>query len=228
MHPFPSTRVDAELRFDATLRHAACLAFPSPSSDCANGTEQCWYFGRDLLNEGRHSPTGDGDVKIRPGPAGEVLIILQEPGVSGGGQRPAGLHDRLPRGLVHTGARRGGGRSPRHRHFSPAAAPTTDHITRCLPRAWRRRSPRRRVSQVQPWIPLGFDPDRADTGGEPGDDGSRGLRPGGAPPPSATRRRPPSGPVRSNLASDRMSQTRAAGDCRRFGEPLRAGRDDPA
>ncbi|MFF3073386.1 SsgA family sporulation/cell division regulator [Kitasatospora sp. NPDC057904] len=42
-------------------------------------SELCWYFGRDLLNEGRHAPAGSGDVRVRPGPAGEVLISLHGP-----------------------------------------------------------------------------------------------------------------------------------------------------
>ncbi|MFF3073624.1 SsgA family sporulation/cell division regulator [Kitasatospora sp. NPDC057904] len=73
----PDVLVDAELRFDATLPYAACLVFPSAPFGCANGTGLCWYFGRDLLNEGRHVPVGDGDVKVRPGCAGEVLITLK-------------------------------------------------------------------------------------------------------------------------------------------------------
>ncbi|MFF2078626.1 SsgA family sporulation/cell division regulator [Kitasatospora sp. NPDC058162] len=72
----PDVLVDAELRFDATLPYAACLVFPSAPSGRASDAGLCWYFGRDLLNEGRHVPVGDGDVTVRPGCAGEVLITL--------------------------------------------------------------------------------------------------------------------------------------------------------
>ncbi|RKT09466.1 sporulation and cell division protein SsgA [Streptomyces sp. 1114.5] len=75
----PDVPIDAELRFDAALPHAACLAFPFALNGCPGGGELCWYFSRDLLNEGRHAPAGCGDVKVRPGPAGEVLITLRSP-----------------------------------------------------------------------------------------------------------------------------------------------------
>ncbi|MFE6054913.1 SsgA family sporulation/cell division regulator [Kitasatospora sp. NPDC056446] len=74
--PLPDVPVDAELRFDAALPHAACLAFPLASYGCAGDGGPCWYFGRDLLNEGRHAPAGIGDVQVRPGSVGEVLIVL--------------------------------------------------------------------------------------------------------------------------------------------------------
>ncbi|MFF2147019.1 SsgA family sporulation/cell division regulator [Kitasatospora sp. NPDC058190] len=67
----PTSRIDAEFPY------AACLVFPSAPFGCASGAGLCWHFGRELLNEGRHAPVGNGDVKVRPGPAGEVLITLQ-------------------------------------------------------------------------------------------------------------------------------------------------------
>ncbi|MFF4818896.1 SsgA family sporulation/cell division regulator [Kitasatospora sp. NPDC001309] len=77
----PDVPVDVELRFNTTLPYAACLAFPLPQSDCAGpDATVCWYFGRDLLNEGRHAPAGDGDVTVQPGPAGELLITLRGSG----------------------------------------------------------------------------------------------------------------------------------------------------
>ncbi|MFF2147755.1 SsgA family sporulation/cell division regulator [Kitasatospora sp. NPDC058190] len=76
----PDVPVDAELRFDASLPYAACLAFPLTPCRCTgDGAQVCWYFSRELLNEGRHEPVGRGDVKVRPGPEGEVLITLQGP-----------------------------------------------------------------------------------------------------------------------------------------------------
>ncbi|MGW2254285.1 SsgA family sporulation/cell division regulator [Kitasatospora sp. NPDC001660] len=76
----PDVPVDAELRFDTSLPYAACLAFPLAPCACTDrDTRVCWYFSRELLNEGRHGPAGNGDVKVRPGPEGEVLITLRGP-----------------------------------------------------------------------------------------------------------------------------------------------------
>jgi hypothetical protein len=76
----PDVPVDAELRFDTSLPYAACLAFPLTPCRCTgDGAQVCWYFSRELLNEGRHGPVGSGDVKVRPGREGEVLITLQGP-----------------------------------------------------------------------------------------------------------------------------------------------------
>ncbi|WP_344468182.1 SsgA family sporulation/cell division regulator [Kitasatospora kazusensis] len=73
----PDVPVDVELRFDVGLPYAACLAFLlSPADSEADRPELCWYFSRDLLNEGRHGPVGEGDVRVRPGAAGAVLITL--------------------------------------------------------------------------------------------------------------------------------------------------------
>ncbi|MFF7992501.1 SsgA family sporulation/cell division regulator [Kitasatospora xanthocidica] len=78
--PLPDLPVDVELRFDTALPYAACLVFPLTPCGCTGpDAEVCWYFSRDLLNEGRHAPAGNGDVKVRPGSAGEVLITLRSP-----------------------------------------------------------------------------------------------------------------------------------------------------
>lgn len=59
--PLPDVLVEAELRFDGALPYAACLAFPLTPCGCTGSDAKvCWYFSRDLLNEGRHSPAGDG------------------------------------------------------------------------------------------------------------------------------------------------------------------------
>ncbi|WP_406193215.1 SsgA family sporulation/cell division regulator [Kitasatospora sp. NBC_01560] len=71
--------VAAELRFDAALPYAARLAFPLTSCSCTGAAAVCWYFSRDLLDEGRRGPAGDGDVAVRPGSPGEVLITLRGP-----------------------------------------------------------------------------------------------------------------------------------------------------
>ncbi|WBP85013.1 SsgA family sporulation/cell division regulator [Kitasatospora cathayae] len=76
----PDVPVEAELRFDASLPYAACLAFPLTACQCTGDAARvCWYFSRELLNEGRLGPAGSGDVKVRPGSAGEVLITLRGP-----------------------------------------------------------------------------------------------------------------------------------------------------
>ncbi|MFJ3221353.1 SsgA family sporulation/cell division regulator [Kitasatospora sp. NPDC086801] len=81
--PLPDVTVDAELRFDPALPYAACLAFPSaPCGGDCEGLGLCWYFSRELLNEGRHAQVGHGDVSVGPGPEGEVRITLRSP--SGG------------------------------------------------------------------------------------------------------------------------------------------------
>ncbi|MEU8516414.1 SsgA family sporulation/cell division regulator [Kitasatospora sp. NPDC048722] len=78
--PLPDVTVHVELRFDTALPYAACLVFPLAPCDCTGSDAKvCWYFSRDLLNEGRHAPTGDGDVKVGPGSAGEILITLRGP-----------------------------------------------------------------------------------------------------------------------------------------------------
>ncbi|MBD0694845.1 SsgA family sporulation/cell division regulator [Streptomyces sp. CBMA123] len=76
----PDVPVQAELRFDAGLPYAACLAFPLTPCRCTgDGARVSWYFSRELLNEGRLGPVGSGDVRICPGPEGEVLITLRGP-----------------------------------------------------------------------------------------------------------------------------------------------------
>ncbi|WP_280686413.1 SsgA family sporulation/cell division regulator [Kitasatospora sp. MAA19] len=78
--PLPDVPVDAELRFDTALPYAACLAFPLSSSGCScDDFRLCWYFSRDLLDEGRHAQVGRGDVRVGPGAEGEVFITLQSP-----------------------------------------------------------------------------------------------------------------------------------------------------
>ncbi|MFG2819622.1 SsgA family sporulation/cell division regulator [Kitasatospora sp. NPDC048365] len=76
----PDVPVLAELRFDTSRPFAACLSFPVAECDCADeDLSVCWYFSRDLLNEGRHAPTGSGDVRVGPGAAGDVRITLRGP-----------------------------------------------------------------------------------------------------------------------------------------------------
>ncbi|GAA4836628.1 SsgA family sporulation/cell division regulator [Kitasatospora terrestris] len=75
--PLPHLPVPAELRFDADHPFAACLFFPVDECECVDGDEPVsWWFGRDLLNEGRCAPAGDGDVRVCPGAEGEIRITL--------------------------------------------------------------------------------------------------------------------------------------------------------
>ncbi|MCP2311670.1 MULTISPECIES: SsgA family sporulation/cell division regulator [Kitasatospora] len=78
--PLPDVSIDAELRFDTSRPYAACLSFPLSDCGCTEDQLQvCWYFSRDLLNEGRHAPAGSGDVQVGPGAPGEVRITLLGP-----------------------------------------------------------------------------------------------------------------------------------------------------
>jgi hypothetical protein len=77
--PSPEVPVEAELRFDTSNPYAACLAFPLTPCGCSGRLQVCWYFSRELLDEGLHAPAGRGDVKVRPGDAGDVVITLQSP-----------------------------------------------------------------------------------------------------------------------------------------------------
>lgn len=78
--PLPEVPVDAELSFDTSLPYAACLSFPVSECDCTgDGPRVCWYFSRELLDEGRRTPVGRGDVRVGPGAGGDVLITLAGP-----------------------------------------------------------------------------------------------------------------------------------------------------
>ncbi|WP_030461985.1 SsgA family sporulation/cell division regulator [Kitasatospora sp. NRRL B-11411] len=71
--PYPHIRLVGELRYDTALPYGVGLAFPPRGP----GEEDIvWWFGRDLLAEGRRAPSGEGDVRVAPGPDGRVLITL--------------------------------------------------------------------------------------------------------------------------------------------------------
>ena len=65
--------MQAELCFDAGDPYAVSTAFR------AGHTEVCWTFGRDLLIEGLHEPTGDGDVHVWPclDADGRAVVIIE-------------------------------------------------------------------------------------------------------------------------------------------------------
>ncbi|MEV4556351.1 SsgA family sporulation/cell division regulator [Kitasatospora sp. NPDC049285] len=71
--PHPSVAIEAALRYDSALPHAVRLAFPP----MADRPEQEWVFGRDLLDEGRHRPAGEGDVTVAPGAHDDILLTLR-------------------------------------------------------------------------------------------------------------------------------------------------------
>ncbi|MFB6893222.1 SsgA family sporulation/cell division regulator [Kitasatospora sp. NPDC056327] len=74
---FPRVPVRAWLRFDSSLPYGVCLSFGPSAPD---GSPLDWYFGRDLLSEGRYAPAGLGDVHVRPGSPGRTLVTLRVPG----------------------------------------------------------------------------------------------------------------------------------------------------
>lgn len=53
--------VEAELRYDSRDPFAATLVFLLADHQIS------WTLGRELIAEGLHRPTGDGDVHVRPG-----------------------------------------------------------------------------------------------------------------------------------------------------------------
>ncbi|WP_354637984.1 SsgA family sporulation/cell division regulator [Kitasatospora camelliae] len=67
---YPDELIYAELRYDTSRPYSVCLAVGTCDP------EVCWYFGRDLLADGRNEPSGEGDVRVAPGPPGEVLVRL--------------------------------------------------------------------------------------------------------------------------------------------------------
>ncbi|KDN87658.1 SsgA family sporulation/cell division regulator [Kitasatospora cheerisanensis] len=72
--PYPETAVEARLRFDSTEPYAVCLVFPPLR---AEDEPVEWWFARELLNEGRHAPVGQGDVIVAPGPDATVHVTLR-------------------------------------------------------------------------------------------------------------------------------------------------------
>ena len=65
--------VEAELRYLAEDPWAVRVAVPTTSG------EVVWCFGRDLLAEGVHGPSGDGDVHVWPslGASGLAVAVSQ-------------------------------------------------------------------------------------------------------------------------------------------------------
>jgi Streptomyces sporulation and cell division protein, SsgA len=68
-----ATTVEADLRYDIADPFAVTACFSTGDS------KVLWVFGRDLLNEGRYEPTGDGDVHVWPclSARGEAVTIIE-------------------------------------------------------------------------------------------------------------------------------------------------------
>lgn len=75
----PARTLSAALRFDAADPLAIRLYFPPEAS--LDGTDVIWTFGRELLDEGLRSPTGEGDVHVRPSLSdlGRTVVELHSP-----------------------------------------------------------------------------------------------------------------------------------------------------
>ncbi|MYX17804.1 SsgA family sporulation/cell division regulator [Streptomyces sp. SID8374] len=54
----------ATLSYDRKDPFAVRMAFPAPAT--LEGTEVSWEFSRELLTAGVDTPTGEGDVRVRP------------------------------------------------------------------------------------------------------------------------------------------------------------------
>jgi hypothetical protein len=73
--------VSAVLRYRSDDPFAVRLAFLDPDRErggktaAAEGIE--WVFARDLLTDGLHTPTGDGDVHVWPFGPGDLMIELR-------------------------------------------------------------------------------------------------------------------------------------------------------
>lgn len=67
-----SREIPANLRYDRADPFAVRLVFPPAAS--LDGAEVTWTFGRDLLEEGLHLPSGTGDVRIWPRDPESVVV----------------------------------------------------------------------------------------------------------------------------------------------------------
>jgi Streptomyces sporulation and cell division protein, SsgA len=68
-----SSSIDADLVFDPADPYAVTMVFRT-------GTQEVlWTFGRELLIEGRYSPSGDGDVHVWPclSSEGTAVVIIE-------------------------------------------------------------------------------------------------------------------------------------------------------
>lgn len=68
-----SVEGSAELRFDPSDPFAVTMTFLTEDPAVS------WVFGRDLLIDGMHRPTGDGDVHVRPflDRDGHAVVVME-------------------------------------------------------------------------------------------------------------------------------------------------------
>lgn len=71
--------LDGELAYDAADPYAVTMRLD------ASGGPVVWTFARELLLEGRYTPTGDGDVQVWPclSSCGEAVVIIELSSPSG-------------------------------------------------------------------------------------------------------------------------------------------------
>ncbi|MCC9307955.1 SsgA family sporulation/cell division regulator [Kitasatospora sp. RB6PN24] len=73
-----SFRLVADLEYAAADPYAVRLTFHLPGDAPVS-----WVFGRELLVDGLHGPSGEGDVRVRPvagtGRVPEIAILLRAP-----------------------------------------------------------------------------------------------------------------------------------------------------
>ena len=75
--PSVTREVTVVLRYDRQDPFAVQIVFPSEVS--LDGHEVAWVFSRELLEDGLHTPVGQGDVRIRPGDPARTVIELRAP-----------------------------------------------------------------------------------------------------------------------------------------------------
>ncbi|MFJ8043328.1 SsgA family sporulation/cell division regulator [Kitasatospora sp. NPDC096147] len=76
----PDLSLSARLVYDAAAPYAVELHVLEVRPYPEDEPPVCWTFGRELLDRGRHVPSGLGDVLVAPGPGGTVLIELRGTG----------------------------------------------------------------------------------------------------------------------------------------------------
>lgn len=77
LSPYKSEGIHANLRYLCDDPFAVHLNFPAAVG--LEGEEVEWIFARELLDEGLHEPTGDGDIHLWPCAPGRVMIEFDSP-----------------------------------------------------------------------------------------------------------------------------------------------------
>lgn len=69
--------VQAVLRYDLGDPYALRVDFPASAT--LEGTDVTWTFGRELLAQGLETPSGEGDVRVRPYGYGRTVLEFHAP-----------------------------------------------------------------------------------------------------------------------------------------------------